>query len=79
MDLVEKYLEDDGGCRGCLDESMRGMELKSGRLAKAGMKQKGYATQMQCMECLKKFKKKIGPKTFEVKCPKCGSFDTEPI
>ncbi len=33
---------------------------------------------MQCMECLKRFKKIIGPKTFEVKCPKCGSYDTEP-
>jgi len=39
----------------------------------------GQATQMQCMECGKKFKKKIGPKTYEVKCPKCGSYDTEPI
>lgn len=36
-------------------------------------------TQMQCMECGRKFKKKIGPKTFEIKCPKCGSYDTEPI
>jgi len=36
------------------------------------------AITMQCMECDKKFKKKIGPKTFEVKCPKCGSYDTEP-
>lgn len=34
--------------------------------------------QMQCMECGARFKKKIGPKTFEVKCPKCGSYDTEP-
>ena len=35
-------------------------------------------TQMQCNECGKKFKKKLGPRTFEVKCPKCGSYDTEP-
>lgn len=40
---------------------------------------KNYKTPMQCMECGHKFKKKIGPKTFEVKCPKCGSYDTEPI
>jgi len=36
-------------------------------------------TQMQCIECGKRFKKKIGSKTFEVKCPKCGSYDTEPV
>jgi predicted Zn finger-like uncharacterized protein len=34
-------------------------------------------TPMQCMECGAKFRKKIGPKTTEVKCPKCGSYDTE--
>ena len=37
-----------------------------------------WTIQMQCMECGKKFKKKLGAKTFEVKCPKCGSYDTEP-
>jgi Zn finger protein HypA/HybF involved in hydrogenase expression len=35
-------------------------------------------TKMKCMECGKDFKKKIGKKTVEVKCPKCGSYDTEP-
>lgn len=35
-------------------------------------------TPMRCNECGKRFKKKIGPRTFEVKCPKCGSYDTEP-
>jgi len=30
------------------------------------------------MECGKKFKKKIGPRTVEIKCPKCDSYDTEP-
>ena len=35
-------------------------------------------TQMRCNECGKEFSKAIGPKTFEVKCPKCGSYDTEP-
>ena len=39
---------------------------------------KSASTQMECMECGRRFKKKIGPKTFEVKCPKCGSYDTEP-
>jgi len=35
------------------------------------------STQMICRECGKKFKKKVGPKTFEAKCPKCGGFDTD--
>lgn len=36
------------------------------------------STQMQCMECGHKFKKKIGKNTTEVKCPKCKGYDTEP-
>ena len=32
---------------------------------------------MECMECGHKFKKKIGKNTVEVKCPKCGGFDTD--
>lgn len=42
------------------------------------MKLNEQKTPMKCMECGKKFKKKIGKKTFEVKCPKCGGYDTEP-
>jgi hypothetical protein len=38
---------------------------------------RGGGTPMQCLECGAKFKKKIGPKTTEVKCPKCGSYDTD--
>lgn len=34
-------------------------------------------TQMECMECGKKFNKKIGKNTATVKCPKCGGVDTE--
>jgi len=34
---------------------------------------------MECLECGHKFFKKLGAHTFEVKCPKCGSYDTEPI
>ena len=40
---------------------------------------RNYKTPMQCMECGHKFKKKIGPKTFEVKCPKCKSTDVEVV
>lgn len=32
---------------------------------------------MKCNECGATFKKKVGPKTYEVKCPKCGGYDTE--
>ena len=32
---------------------------------------------MSCNECGHHFNKTIGPKTFEVKCPKCGGYDTE--
>ena len=35
-------------------------------------------TPMCCNECGNKFKKKLGKNTFEVKCPKCKSYDTEP-
>ena len=31
-----------------------------------------------CIECGHKFAKKVGPRTYEVKCPKCGGYDTEP-
>jgi predicted Zn-ribbon and HTH transcriptional regulator len=36
------------------------------------------ATPMECMECGHKFKKKLGPKTTEVRCPKCKGYDTMP-
>ena len=35
-------------------------------------------TQMCCIECGHKFKKKLGPRTFEVRCPKCKGYDVEP-
>ena len=55
-----------------------------GKIKESTMKFREYliekteSTPMECIECGKKFKKKLGPKTFEVKCPKCGSYDTEP-
>ena len=33
--------------------------------------------QMICHECGKLFKKTITPRTYEVKCPKCGGYDTD--
>jgi hypothetical protein len=38
----------------------------------------GEKTPMVCQECGHRFKKTIGKGTFEVRCPKCGGFDTEP-
>jgi Zn finger protein HypA/HybF involved in hydrogenase expression len=32
---------------------------------------------MICCECGKRFKKAIREGTFEVRCPKCGGYDTE--
>jgi len=48
-----------------------------GMLASAN-ESKSMSTQMQCMECGHKFKKKLGKNTVEVKCPKCKGYDTEP-
>jgi len=41
-------------------------------------KPKGKGTLIHCNECDKQFRRKIGPRTVEIKCPKCGSYDTEP-
>lgn len=36
-------------------------------------------TNLLCNECEHTFGKVLGSSTYEVKCPNCGSFDTEPI
>ena len=41
------------------------------------MARKHGSTQMECMECGHKFKKKLGRNTVEVKCPKCKGYDTD--
>lgn len=64
MDLIEKYIGEGTGAKSW-----------GGALAR---KHGQTPTKMKCMECGKEFKKKIGPRTYEVKCPKCGSYDTEP-
>jgi len=40
------------------------------------MKKQAVKETLQCMECGKLFKRVI-PKSLEVKCPKCGSYDTD--
>jgi len=39
----------------------------------------GEKTLLQCQFCKKLFWKKIGPKTYEIKCPKCGEYDVMPV
>jgi Zn finger protein HypA/HybF involved in hydrogenase expression len=36
-------------------------------------------TPFQCCECGKRFKKKLGKNTVEVKCPGCQGYDVEII
>ena len=55
------------------DELREGSALDRYKAAKA---KSGGKSSFECMECGAKFSKKI-PKSGEVKCPKCGSFDVE--
>lgn len=32
---------------------------------------------IHCLECGHTFQRAIGRSTFEIKCPKCGGYDTE--
>jgi len=52
-------------------------ESEDGNFRKINRKRTQSSSQLQCIECGHKFKKKIGMRTIEVKCPKCGSYDTE--
>jgi len=62
----------DGSGKGTRDNYNRGgCEDEDDETKKA---QPSYP--MQCMECGNTFKKKI-PKSMEVKCPKCGSYDID--
>jgi len=40
---------------------------------------KKEASRWKCMECGKVFNKNVGPRTFEIRCPKCGSIDVDLI
>ena len=62
MDLIEKYIG----------------EADLAAFKERRKKSQSGSTQMQCMECGHKFKKKLGKNTFEVRCPKCKGYDTEP-
>ncbi len=43
------------------------------------MKKVKDISKIECMECGRVFGKRISVKTFEIKCPKCGSYDVEVI
>jgi len=34
---------------------------------------------VECNECHKKWTRNIGPNTYELRCPRCRSYDTEPF
>jgi len=40
---------------------------------------KGQPITLKCNFCGKVFKRSIGPKTYEIKCSKCGEYDVEPL
>ena len=70
MNLIDKYL----------GEATKIDPKKYPHLAKSwggAMARKHGSTSMECMECGHKFKKKLGRNTVEVKCPKCGGYDTD--
>lgn len=54
-------------------------ESNYGNFRKIGRKKlkRNGSTQLVCIECDHKFKKKLGSHTIEVKCPKCGGYDVE--
>lgn len=56
------------------DELMRISKAKKMGIIKEA---KSESTKMECMECGHKFKKKLGPKTVDVRCPKCKGYDTD--
>ncbi len=34
-------------------------------------------TTLICLECDKTFRRRIGPRTYEIKCPRCNGYDVE--
>jgi hypothetical protein len=94
MDLVEKYLGEEAkwdlyvngkkaNKKPMSKKEMEDMEEKFRSMGKKDVRSeivegKTPSTPMECIECGRKFKKVIGKNTLEVKCPKCGSYDTEP-
>ena len=62
------------------EETMDGistMERKAAVKAIRNERRSGDRTKMVCLECGREFGKRIGANTYEVRCPRCGSYDTE--
>jgi Zn finger protein HypA/HybF involved in hydrogenase expression len=36
-------------------------------------------TAIECGECMARFRRTITPRTVEIRCPKCGGYDTIPV
>lgn len=65
MNLIDKYLGEGKVSRQDLLKM-----IKNRKKGGSG------STQMECMECGHKFKKKLSSNAVEVKCPKCKGYDT---
>lgn len=39
---------------------------------------RNHKSEIECNECGHKFKRTIRENTFEIRCPKCHGYDTEP-
>lgn len=70
MDILEKIDLLTDGFRSATFKDTK--KFHGGKVGKASDK-----VRMECMECGHKFNKKIGPRTAEVRCPKCKGYDTD--
>jgi len=72
MNLADIFGEDND--RFARDKFLKAAGFKDKEMMRSEASQ---STPMVCHECGKKFKKKLGKNTVEVKCPKCGGYDTD--
>jgi len=47
-------------------------------IAPAARRRASRRVPITCLECGHRFSRAIGPRTFEIRCPKCHGYDTEP-
>lgn len=59
------------------EDFFRGLELLH-RAADIVDQHAGSKIRLECLECGAHFSRKVGPRTYEIKCPKCHSYDVEP-
>ena len=77
LNLADVFGDDNSSFR--RDQFLKAAGVKDREMIRpeGKIKEAGGKTDMVCHECGKKFKKKLGPKTVEVKSPKCGGYDTD--